>query len=408
MHKRAKDIVQKLKEHGYIAYYAGGWVRDFLLELDSDDIDIATSAPPDVVQSLFERTIPIGAAFGIILVIKGEHQYEVATFRRDLEYKDGRRPSAIEFTSAVEDAKRRDFTINGMFYDPIEKKIIDYVEGQKDLKKKIIKAIGNPHERIKEDRLRMLRAVRLSAKFDFEIEENTKKAIIAHAKELFPSVAIERIWQELSKMDVHKNFKKGLLILFDFGILQTIFPSLEKTDRKKIENRLLYLSSFPENSPVIAKILDLFPKSSLNEKIELCKYLKLSNDAVNFVSSYHHFSTLIAKKEIANDLWAFFYADKYSDICIKIIAAHMSFNEKATFLEYHAHKQNSLLPFIQRIENKDPVVKAKHLIACGISPSPMMGNLLKKAEKISINEKTEDTDAIIAELKKTNLWPKTL
>jgi poly(A) polymerase len=195
MHKKATQIVETLKEKGFIAYFAGGWVRDFLLGIDSDDIDIATNAPPETIEKLFPHTIPIGKAFGIILVIMNEHKYEVATFRKDIEYKDGRRPSAIEYTTAFEDAKRRDFTINGMFFDPLSEKVMDYVGGEEDLKKKIIRAIGNPHERIKEDRLRMLRAIRLSSKFDFEIEEKTKKAILAHSNELTPFVAIERFYQ---------------------------------------------------------------------------------------------------------------------------------------------------------------------------------------------------------------------
>lgn len=192
-HPQARFIVDTLIEHGFSAYYAGGWVRDFLLQRDSDDIDIATSAPPEAIQKLFPHTVPIGIAFGIVLVIVEGHQYEVATFRQDIEYKDGRRPAAIAFSSAEEDAKRRDFTINGMFYDPIEQKVLDFVEGIADLEAKIIRAIGDPHERIREDRLRMIRAARLACRFHFTIEENTKAAIRAHAKELFPAVAIERI-----------------------------------------------------------------------------------------------------------------------------------------------------------------------------------------------------------------------
>src|SRR5690242_9779786 len=124
-HPQARFIVETLGSAGYVAYYAGGWVRDFLLNHPSDDIDIATNAPPETIQALFPRTVPIGIAFGIILVIQDGRQYEVATFRQDLEYKDGRRPSKIEFATAAEDAKRRDFTINGMFYDPLKDEILD-------------------------------------------------------------------------------------------------------------------------------------------------------------------------------------------------------------------------------------------------------------------------------------------
>ena len=122
-HPQARQIVEKLQNAGFVAYYAGGWVRDFLLQHPSDDIDIATNAPPETVQALFPHTVPIGIAFGIILVIHDGRQYEVATFRQDLDYQDGRRPTRIAFSTAEEDAKRRDFTINGMFYDPVTEKI---------------------------------------------------------------------------------------------------------------------------------------------------------------------------------------------------------------------------------------------------------------------------------------------
>lgn len=145
------QIIEKLYQHGYLAYFAGGWVRDFLLGHPSSDIDIATSATPREIESLFSKTIPVGAQFGIVVVIEKKHQFEVATFRKDAEYKDGRRPISIELASPEEDAKRRDFTINGMFYDPIQRRILDYVNGQEDLNLGIIRAIGNPHERFLED-----------------------------------------------------------------------------------------------------------------------------------------------------------------------------------------------------------------------------------------------------------------
>lgn len=398
MHKRAKEIVKTLKNHGYIAYFAGGWVRDFLLKIDSDDIDIATNAPIEKIEEIFEKTIPIGAAFGIILVVIDKHEYEVATFRKDLEYKDGRRPSKIEFTTAFEDAKRRDFTINGMFYDPIEEKIIDYVHGKEDLKKKIIRAIGNPHERISEDRLRMLRAIRLSCKFDFIIEENTKEAIKTHSKELLKCVSIERIYMELFKMSKYDNFSKGLLDLFDFNILQIIFPSLKDTNRKMFEERIKYISSFPIDTPCISKILELFPNFSLLEKISLCKYLKLSNKDISFVEFYDKLQKTLKESKSDYD-WVYLYANKHIDICLKIIACHKNLFEKEKFLKHHQDNIKRLSNFIERIKNKDPIIKACDLIKMGIKPGFHMGELLKKAEKISIEEKIEKKEEILNKLK---------
>jgi poly(A) polymerase len=196
----AKQIVQTLVKAGFTTYFAGGWVRDYLMNHPSDDIDIATGAPVDVIQNLFPKTIPVGLAFGIVIVVVEEHQFEVATFRKEKGYVDGRRPTHIESATPEEDALRRDFTINGLFWDPLTETLYDYVEGQKDLRSGIIRAIGDPHARFLEDRLRMIRAVRYSTRFNFSIEIETYQAILTHAKSLFPSVAIERIWQEFHKM----------------------------------------------------------------------------------------------------------------------------------------------------------------------------------------------------------------
>ncbi|NGX57118.1 MAG: CCA-adding enzyme, partial [Candidatus Anoxychlamydiales bacterium] len=217
--EKAKIIINTLKKNGYTAYFAGGWVRDYLLNHKSDDIDIATDAKPEVVEKLFSHTIPIGKAFGIILVIINDSKYEVATFREDFDYSSGRRPKKVSFTNAEIDALRRDFTINGMFYDPLENKILDYVNGKEDLNKKIIKAIGDANKRFLEDKLRMIRAIRLSSRFGFEIEGKTKKAIIKYASSLFPAVSIERVVQELTKMQQYKGFKDALLMMFEYGLL---------------------------------------------------------------------------------------------------------------------------------------------------------------------------------------------
>jgi len=400
-------IVKTLNAKGYKTYFAGGWVRDYLLNHPSDDIDIATAAPPEVVESLFSHTIPLGKAFGIILVMVKNKQYEVATFRQDVDYKDGRRPTEVKFSSPEMDAQRRDFTINGMFYDPIQEEIIDFVKGREDLEKKIIKCIGNPHERIKEDRLRMIRAVRLSARFDFEIEKDTKRAIIAHAEELFPAVAIERIFQELSKMALYKGFKKALLMLFEFNLLQTIFPKLKKINYEEVQERLRLIDDFPHKTPVIISILELFPSATIEQKDELCRYLKLSNREIAFVIFYHHIKNIIMNKEKLPDYdWSYFYSSPFFELVLQIIAIHIKAKDRKAFLLDHEKKQSELQQFIDRIKNKDPVVKSDHLKLCGIQPGILMGKLLEEAEKISINQKLLDPHNVIEKLKKTKLWPK--
>ena len=400
-------ICKTLKDRGYVAYFAGGWVRDFLLNHSSYDIDIATDAPPQIVESLFKHTVPIGAKFGIILVVIKDKQYEVATFRKDLEYKDGRRPSKVEFSSARIDAQRRDFTINGMFYDPIEEKVIDYVNGKEDLEKKIIKAIGDPNLRFKEDRLRMMRAIRLSCRFNFEIEENTKKAILKHSSELFPSVSIERIMQEITKMSRFKGFKNALVTLFEFNLLQTIFPKLKTLKPEEVEERLKIIDDFPKNTPAILSILELFPDMNLNEKIMLLEYLKLSNKEIKFVSFLHESKKMLENPEdLDNFFWTLFFANSFSSTAVGILGIHISKDNRKRFLDFLNQKELELDFFIKRMKEKNPIVKAAHLKELNIEDGKLMGELLKEAEKISINKNISDPSNVIKELKKSPIWPR--
>jgi poly(A) polymerase len=406
-HKQARFIVDTLGKAGFIAYYAGGWVRDLLLNHPSDDIDIATNAPPETIQALFPHTVPVGIAFGIVIVIVEGHQYEVATFRQDLDYKDGRRPSRIEFTTAVEDARRRDFTINGMFYDPITDEIFDYVNGKADLEAKIIRAIGNPHERIKEDRLRMIRAVRLACRFGFHIEEATEKAIRAHADELFPAVAIERIWQEFKKGHDFGKLRPMLIKLHEFGILPAVFPDLKEVPVKEIEHRLAPIKDYPASAPVIASLLPLFPNVSLREQLELCKKLKLPNidqQFVTFLSNAHQLVHL--DRPVERVEWAYFYANAFAPVSLQIISAHCDPRKRIAFLNEHEEQMGTLERSIERIRKHDPVVKSDDLMRAGIKPGVTMGLLLKEADRIGINEQLHEPEPIIERLRTLPIWPK--
>ena len=404
-HSQARFIVETLAKAGFVAYYAGGWVRDFLLQHPSDDIDIATNAPPETIQAIFPHTVPIGIAFGIILVIIDDHQYEVATFRQDLDYKDGRRPSRIEFATAAEDAKRRDFTINGMFYDPLKQEVLDFVKGKQDLEKKIIRAIGNPHERIKEDRLRMIRAVRLSCRFQFAIEEQTQNAIRAHANELFPAVAIERICQEFEKGRLFGKLHQMLIQLHEFHLLAAVFPSLKNESVETIKNRLRVLENYPREAPLIAFLLPLFPNTSLSEQLDLCKKLKLSNLEQQFVSFLFSTWELIRaekKRPIRRIEWAYFYSNRLSSLTLQILSVHLG---DPLFLKEHEERANSLKSAIDRIHRRDPVVTSQDLIREGVPPGKTMGQLLSVAEQIAIDEEIANPSLIIARLKQLDIWP---
>ncbi|MBI2026406.1 MAG: CCA tRNA nucleotidyltransferase, partial [Deltaproteobacteria bacterium] len=225
MEKQAFGIVKTLNKHGFIAYFAGGCVRDKLLKKVSPDIDIATNAKPSDIEKIFEKTFPKGAAFGVMSVLIDNHEFEVTTFRKEGCYSDGRHPDHVEFTDEKQDAFRRDFTINGMFHDPLKKKVIDYVGGKKDLKKKIIRAIGHPEERFSEDKLRMLRAIRFASSLHFKIEEDTFVAIKKMAHEI-NQVSFERIRDEIVKILVSGNARKGFELLDDSGLLMNILPEI--------------------------------------------------------------------------------------------------------------------------------------------------------------------------------------
>jgi poly(A) polymerase len=228
----AVDVVRRLRDAGFEAYWAGGCVRDELLGLVPADYDVATNARPEAVERLFFHTIPIGKAFGVIQVRGPRHnpegplEVEVATFRVDLDYgEDGRRPTGVVFSSAEEDAKRRDFTINGMFFDPLADRVIDFVGGRADLDCKVLRAIGDPFERFGEDKLRMLRAARIATRFGLEIEAITADAIQAMAAEIVV-ISAERIAEELRKLLVHPERARGLRLMDELQLIAPILPEL--------------------------------------------------------------------------------------------------------------------------------------------------------------------------------------
>lgn len=225
MLKAATHVIRVLREHGHQALLAGGCVRDFLLGNPPKDYDVATSATPQQVIALFPGALTVGAHFGVVIVKRDYHQIEVATFRTDGSYKDGRRPESVTFATAEEDAQRRDFTFNGLFRDPVENRIIDYVGGQKDLEARVLRAIGDPHQRFAEDRLRLLRAVRFATVLGFEIEPATWQAVCDHA-DAITTVSAERIRDELIKIFLHPNRLRGFDLLMDSGLMQQVLPEI--------------------------------------------------------------------------------------------------------------------------------------------------------------------------------------
>ncbi|MEK9160023.1 MAG: CCA tRNA nucleotidyltransferase [Patescibacteria group bacterium] len=226
MHSTAIQIVKTLQKAGYKAYFAGGCVRDMLLKKDPKDYDIATSALPEQIEKLFAETYAVGKNFGVINVLEDGHTFEVATFRSDSGTSDGRRPDAVTFTHAEEDAKRRDFTINGLFYDPVGDEILDFVGGQNDLTNRLIRFIGVPHERILEDHLRIIRAIRFKNTLNFGYHPDTYAAIKKHAQ-LADKVSWERVRDELNKIIMAKSAAVAFEDMQDTEVLPYVLPELE-------------------------------------------------------------------------------------------------------------------------------------------------------------------------------------
>ncbi|MCS7048712.1 MAG: CCA tRNA nucleotidyltransferase [Verrucomicrobiae bacterium] len=218
-------IVRRLREAGHLAYFAGGCVRDRCLGREPLDYDVATTATPQQVQALFTHTIPVGAQFGVIIVHEDGHDVQVAMFRTESDYRDGRHPDVVRPGTPEEDARRRDFTINGLFEDPVSGEVIDYVGGRADLDARVVRCIGDPQQRFAEDKLRLLRAIRLAANLDFTIAPETWEALRAQAQEI-RQVSIERVRDELLKILTRPGAARGLQLLSDSGLLDEILPEV--------------------------------------------------------------------------------------------------------------------------------------------------------------------------------------
>lgn len=295
----AISVVQQLRDAGFQSLWAGGCVRDQLLGKEPKDYDVATNALPNDVIQLFgeQRTVPVGAAFGVVMIpgpTRRHGQVEVATFRSDGEYLDGRRPETVQFCSAEEDAKRRDFTINGMFFDPLAGQVLDYVGGQADLQRRVIRAIGDPHARFGEDHLRMLRAVRFAATFSFTLDPQTLRAV-QDLRSRITGVSVERIMQELRRMLAHPTRAAALQLLQESRLLPEIFPELN-APLADPESFVAISSAFHSLEavlfePALALLLRPLHESSHGESRQrlqaihaVCRRLKMANEEIDCIS----------------------------------------------------------------------------------------------------------------------------
>ncbi len=283
-------VVRELRAAGFEAYWAGGCVRDRLLGRTPKDYDVATNAQPPQIRQVFgrRRTLPIGAAFGVITVLgpREANQIEVATFRRDAAYSDGRHPDSVAFSTAEEDASRRDFTVNGLFYDPVDQRVIDFVGGQEDLKRGLIRAIGDADKRFSEDKLRLLRAVRFAAALDFTLEENTWRTITQMADQV-TVVSCERIAGEMRRILTDPRRVQGARLLVESGLARAVLPVVVPEDQawtESWEHSLSVLGRLDEPGFPLALATLLCDRVDSAAARRAARRWKLSNDETNRVA----------------------------------------------------------------------------------------------------------------------------
>ncbi len=426
----ALKIVKTLQKKNYQAYFVGGVVRDLLLGKPSHDVDIVTSATPDEIIKIFPRTHHIGISFGIINVVENDIDFEVATFREEREYSDGRRPDEVIYTDDPElDAIRRDFTINGMFYDPINHIILDFVRGQCDLRKGVLKTIGNAEERFKEDYLRMLRAVRFAVRFSLELSDETKQAIAMFA-EKSTILSMERIRDEFNKMITGINPHKAILLLQETGLLQYIFPELNNLDG--VEQDAKY---HPEGDVLVHTLLMLKSMSKPNAEIAWSVLLHdISKPETRFVGDdgiahfYGHESVGAIKAE--EILRRFRFSNKFTKRVSFAVKNHMKYAavdkmRKSTWkklialdtfhleLELHrldcmaCHQNLSnyvlLLDRLEELENEPVLPKAlisgRDLIELGYKPGPLFKEIINDIFNLQIEEKIKSKEEALEYLK---------
>jgi poly(A) polymerase len=396
IYEAAKNLIKILSQNGHEAYFVGGAVRDHLLGLEINDIDIATSASPEDIANIFPKTIPVGIKFGIIIVVHEGHSFEVATFREDEDYIDGRHPTGIKRSTMDKDVRRRDFTINGLYFDPLHDKLYDLVGGKKDLHDKLIRAIGNPQKRFEEDRLRMIRAARYSACLGFMIEQETKNAIMNMAPLVKEGLSIERIYQELEKMHLKSCLGKGLFQLLELSLLRHLFPQLAGLDHKELDKRIQKISHLSKTCHLILPLMILFDIEDEGSLESLVKFFKTSNTALKIgqlaLKMKEHAS--LSKLKIAELLAVDFHQTL-------ILWQSLSEKHPSEFKEAMLHNKKHLEPVIHALNLKMPIISADDLIALGVPKGPMIKQYMQSAMEDFAAHPQLSKDEIFQRLKKS-------
>ena len=421
----ALGIVKRLRDKGFSALYAGGYVRDTVLGLaDRGDIDIATSATPQQVSGLFSSVIGVGEHFGVMIVVEGGIPFEVATFRTDEGGADGRHPAAVSFTDARRDAQRRDFTINGMFFDPLTDEIIDHVGGRADLAAGIVRAIGDPGQRFSEDYLRLIRAIRFAARFGFAVEPRTWDALKENVAGIV-LISAERIFQETDKILAFAHADRALVLLHESGLLAALFPEIERCVG------VAQPAQFHPEGDVFThtvKALSLLDKpsqvcawSALLHDIGKPATMVVAEDRIRF--SNHDVTGARMAEQLLRRLKA--PSALIEGVC-SVIANHMNFMNVRKMrlstlkkflarptledeMELHrvdcraSHGDVSNYDFIRTKQKEMPVeeikppslINGKDLIALGMTPGPSFGAILDEAYDLQLEGNLTTKDGAI-------------
>ena len=422
--KGALAIVKTLHDQGQEAYFAGGAVRDLLLEKSISEIDIATSASPQEIGQLFPKTIPVGKQFGVIVVVQDTNNYEVTTFRKEADYVDGRHPTQVSFTDAQHDVERRDFTVNALFFNPFTEEVIDYVKGREDLERKLIRTVGPPQSRFQEDKLRLLRALRLACQLDFEIEQESYQQVKEHASQL-TQVSWERIRDEVLKILTGPDPSRGLKLMFDSGILEVILPEIAamhgvqqppefhpegdvfvhtclmfELSQKRSENLSLAILLHDVGKPptfTIKERIRFDGHADLGAKMaeEICRRLRISNqqieEVVDLVKDHLRFIHVQEMRE--STLKRFLRKTNFSDHLelhrLDSLASHGKLSS------YH-FCQEKLEELTQEAMRPKPLINGHDLIRLGLEPGPIFSEIMSAVEdfqlegKLSSKEETLD------------------
>lgn len=397
----AVEVVRTLRAAGYVALWAGGCVRDLLLQRAPDDFDVATNATPDQVRQVFgqRRTLAVGESFGVVIVLgpRGAGQVEVATFRTEGPYGDGRRPDRVTFATPQEDAQRRDFTINGLFYDPLREQVLDYVGGERDLQAGIVRAIGDPTARMTEDKLRMLRAVRFAATLDFELDPTTAEAVRQMAGQI-QVVSWERIGAELQKMLRHPHRRRAVRLAQQLGLLEQIIPELTPLTAAAEDltwTRTLNVLDALESTrlePAAAILLGELPVARGDQRKEpstgsvgaVCRRLKLSNEQRGAIE------WLVRNRRALEG------AETFPAAKLKRVLAHSLAGDLLQTLRARAKEARRDSPSLLFVEeylrrtspeelDPPPLATGDDLVRLGVRPGPQFKSWLEEVRDAQLN-----------------------